>query len=584
MRNESLIATLAVACACSGSAAPSPEGPTPAPAPAPAPTPAPTPKDPPVIPAGLAAPNELPTFEIPAHKAVGVGQEIGFGLEVIDEEQDFIRVDLVDKPASATYDPYTLTVVWKPTRADLGGGHFTVRVTEKQRATGVVRVTTHSFSIAVTRTKQPELHAQPMGPVVETLITIHDPERLAEVNKRWPLDKLLLHTAQLEYAVLPDDVRAQTAAPEAKALYGQFLKQLADANDNPRVDPASPEFDKKSFGKPSDWKIIAVRPRLDKKQRELRIVYKATAAHEATYAMFRYRVVADRPDLPPEAIPFNNREMSRLTLEAFFRPDGVLDPALLTDKKAHGKRVAAYVDSILTYQNADQPWARASFQALPCGARLGGGSTRGPDGAYESGDGWAWHVMKVKPHDGRMEYINVPIKGFLSDVAPTAAGDAYELRCPPRFGALCRPTGHTDLPGAGDGYDDHEVVGGEVISARVDAAHMFVTHKREHLVSSVALDDPRRDLFEEKGMTCHQCHVRKFGVRDMYDPTAYDPRAGLPAVRNKKQATTYFVIVPTVSWQPYAIDFQHKQECKFAAAIEADLGVRTSLGCPLKAE
>jgi hypothetical protein len=67
----------------------------------------------------------------------------------------------------------------------------------------------------------------------------------------------------------------------------------------------------------------------------------------------------------------------------------------------------------------------------------------------------------------------------------------------------------------------------------------------------------------------------------MRDKTAYDPRAGQPTLANKSQATTYFVIVPTERWQPYAIDFQEKQECKFKAAIKEWAGVDTSLSCPL---
>ncbi len=557
----------------------------------------PVPPEPPPPPPRPAAdaPNEPPGFEIPAYQIVGVGQEIGFGLEVIDEEQDVVRVELVEKPASATYDPYTLTVVWKPTRADLPAGNFTVRVTETRRDNGEQRVALHRFAIAVSKKKQPELHARPLDPVVETLITIHDPERLAEVNKRWPLDAMLLHAAELEHALLPEAERAKVAKPDKAVLYETFLQQLARAHDNPRVDPTSKEFDKKSFGNPRDWKIIAVRPRLDKKWHEVRIVYKAQAAHEATYTMFKFRPVDDAEGLPPEAHAFNNKEMSRLVFEAFFRPDGTLDPKYAADKRAHAKAVAVFVDSVLRYENADHAWANGTFLALPTEARLGGGSVRGADGAYQSGDAWAWNVMKVKPHDGVMEMANVPIKGFATKIVPSEDGTQWAMACGPRFDptddahnpgseVLCRPTGHTDLPATADGFADAELTpGSPIVSSMVDAAHLFVEHKRAHMVASAPLRDPRRDLFEEKGMTCHQCHVRKFGVRDMYDRAAYDPTAGLPKTFNKKQATTYFVIVPTVSWQPYAIDFQHKQECKFAAAFQADLGKQTSLTCPLKA-
>ena len=73
-------------------------------------------------------------------------------------------------------------------------------------------------------------------------------------------------------------------------------------------------------------------------------------------------------------------------------------------------------------------------------------------------------------------------------------------------------------------------------------------------------------------------------MRDMYDRAAYDPGAGLPRSLNKKQDTTYFVIVPTTHWQPYTIDFQYKQECKAHANLLEFTGVDTDLNCPLRVD
>ena len=47
-----------------------------------------------------------------------------------------------------------------------------------------------------------------------------------------------------------------------------------------RLDPASPQFDKAVFGDPAAWKIVAVRPRIDKAWAELRVVYQAVKAPE----------------------------------------------------------------------------------------------------------------------------------------------------------------------------------------------------------------------------------------------------------------------------------------------------------------
>jgi hypothetical protein len=541
--------------------------------------------------AQLVAGNEPPTLELPAYTRVGVGQEIGFGLEVVDEESDEIRVELVDKPASATYDPYTLTVVWTPTAKDIPEGNFTVRITEIQRDTQRRRVFTHHFAIAVTREPQPRPVAQPLGPAVETLITIHDPERLAAINDAWPIDRMLGVSAALAYEALPEDDRATVPPPDARTLYESFLIAFAEANHNPRADPRAPEFDAQSYANPRDWKIITVRPRLDKSWNEVRIVYRAKA-HEAVYAMFRFKPVASTSN--PDARVFNNRAFQRMVMDAFFTEDGRLDPDNVTNKRRHARKVRGFFEEVIGYESDEHPWARRGVEPLPCGSRLGGGSKKDADGNYESGDGWSWHVQLPKLLDGAIRYTNAPIKGFLTDVRPAADNKSYEMACAPRFDphdpghapgfeTLCPPDGHVFMPSSGDGYRD-EVPGQAPVPARVDAANLFHEHKLEHMVARIALDDPRRDLFEESGMTCHQCHVRRFGVRDMYDPTAYDPSAGLPRFRNKKQGVTYFVIVPTNRWQPYMIDFQHKQECKTKVALATDLGVETDLGCPLMDE
>jgi hypothetical protein len=532
---------------------------------------------------------------MPIYERIGVGQKISFGLEVIDEESDVFITELVHKPASATYDPVTLTVTWKPTAKDMPAGHFVARITEKQRRSGTVRTFTHPFSIEVTRGKQPLPRAQPMGPVVENLITIHDADRLTQVNKKWPIERMLEHTATRARERLSDEDKATIPAPDRKVLFDAFLVQFADANANDRIRPGSATFDKRSYGDPRTWKIITVRPRLDKKWHELRVVYKAMNAPEPVYAMFRWRT--SYPDAPDDARAFNNKEFSRLTWEAFFTDAGDLNPAFVTDKRAHARAVAAFVDSILLYSNDQHEWAKTGFMALPCESRLGGGSITDAAGRYESGDGWSWHAMQPKPMDGRFVMVNVPLKGFASAAKPDEHGTSWQMACADRFDphstahapgydVLCRPKGgHTDLPATGDGYTDSETVDSPtIVSGRKDTATMYIEHKNRHANKELALRDPRRDLFEEKGMTCSQCHVRSFGVRDMYDRTAYDPSAGTPTVGNKEQATTYFVIVPTERWRPYAIDFQHKQECKTKWAFKEDLGKESSLTCPLMAE
>src|SRR5690349_9162232 len=66
--------------------------------------------------------NRPPEFEYPPYHRVAPGQKIGFGLNAVDQDADEIAIELVEKPASATYDPLTLTVSWKPTAKDAPAG------------------------------------------------------------------------------------------------------------------------------------------------------------------------------------------------------------------------------------------------------------------------------------------------------------------------------------------------------------------------------------------------------------------------------------------------------------------------------
>lgn len=528
--------------------------------------------------------NSPPDFEIPAWKKAGVGQEIGFGLEVLDEDQDRLRVELVKAPPSASYDPQTLTVVWKPTKADKPAGLFQVRITETARRGGAARVFHHEFQIGVLDKKQEPPTAQALSAAVEQLITIHDVDRLAEANKAWPIDKLLAHGATINAKF---ETKKKLAKANGAALYRDMLVGLAKANHNPRVDPSSPTFDRKSFGDPKSWKLIAVRPRIDKKWHEVRLVYKADKAHAATYAMFKFRPSAG--NAPAEAREDNNRIFSGMVFEHFFTKEGELNPLHTKSKKAHAKAVAAFVSDVLSHPgDGKNSHTGSAFLGLPLEARLGGGSKMSTDGTYDSGDGWGWNVQKVKYDDAGVPHMkNVPIKGFATAVV--AKESKWAMSCAGVFGSgilkgLCRDSGHVDLPGMGDGHDEHDSSSAEVVSSKVDAANLFLDYKDKLMVNGLPLRDPRRDLFEEKGMTCSQCHVRKFGVRDMYDASAYDASAGAPSTLNKRQAATFFVITPTVSWQPYAIDFQHKQQCKFKTNLQHDLGREVNLTCPLKAD
>jgi hypothetical protein len=488
-----------------------------------------------------------------------------------------VSVKPVLMPASATYDPLTLTMTWKASAKDAPAARFRVLVTETQRATGLTRAFTHDFAIAVDPRGRAQVLPPPLGDAVELLITIHDADRLAEVNRAWPITKVFEVVRKLERAKQPAE-KTPVDKRDGAAMLADAHALIALRHQNPRADQKNPAFDKRFAAQ--NWKIITVRPRLDKKVQELRIVYENVALPEPMYLMFRFRLAPDIPDLTTEMVAKNNEAFTRLTFERFFSGDS-LNPRFVKDKRAHGQAVAGYVSAILEHP-------QAVFVALPHEARFGAGSARiAASGAYASGDGWGWAVFKAKWGDEGVEMISVPIPGFTTAVAPSADGTAWATVCAPKFDpadpnhkpgweVLCRKKlGFTDLPQVGPD--------GKVSGSPVDAANLFVEHKLGDMVATVALDDPRRENFEENGMTCSQCHVRDFTVGDRRDPSVKDPRTGKLPAASAKIPTTMFNIVPEETWRPFTVEFQRFQECAFKTAFQK-IGVQTTLTCPLVAE
>jgi hypothetical protein len=220
-------------------------------------------------------------------------------------------------------------------------------------------------------------------------------------------------------------------------------------------------------------------------------------------------------------------------------------------------------------------------------ARMGGGSARNTDGSYKSGDGWAWSALKpFQTSEGStQQYQNVAIPGFWTDTAAAKDGSTWMPRCAPRFNPedkfikgyeiLCRKTlGFVDLPDMKDG---------KILNGRRDANNLFFVYKKKWMVERLALEDGRRDLGEENGMTCAQCHIRNFGMHDYSDPANVDPSKGVPKAPNKKIATLNFQIIPGDKWEAFTIDFLHHQECRGKLLLEQYLGAAAAkrLTCPL---
>ncbi|MBK9029742.1 MAG: hypothetical protein IPL61_00110 [Myxococcales bacterium] len=583
-RARPLAALLVALAACSGKTSPTTPGPTPGSGADPGSGSGSAVVDvtPPAPPPRL---NRAPEVFAPGWKSVGVNQTIAFSVAAIDQDLDDVKVEVMSMPASATFDPITLTVVWRPTKMDLPKANFTLAITELTGPGAGQPPLSVSWDIAVTPKKQPVPTAPWAGDVAETLLTIREPARVEATAKAFPFDELLAWTATSMRAPLAPEAAAKLPPPDKALLFKQFLKNLAVTHSNPRLDPDAPGFDAATFGDPRDWKLVVIRPRLDKKFHELRLVYQAVKAPEPVFAMFRVRPVEDLPTLPPEAKAENNKVSAELLWKHLLTADGAVNPKWKKDPKAHGQAVLAFVRGMLGYQGA-APWARSGFIALATEARLGGGTARNPDGSYQSGDGWAWSVQKpmIAADGATQSYVNIGIPGFWTHVVPSADQSAWIGKCAPTFDpddkghkpgyeALCRKAlGFVDLP---------DLTGKKPAPAKLDAVNLYRDHKLGPSVALLPVDDGRRDHGEENGMTCAQCHIRNFGVRDYADAATADPKAGTPAAANHPIATLNFQIVPSHRWEAYTLEFMADQECKIKAFLAAELGKESKLACPL---
>ncbi|MEJ7603780.1 MAG: hypothetical protein WKG01_38190 [Kofleriaceae bacterium] len=560
------------------------------------PTPTVPPTSPPVDPGPPVAPpvakvDVPPETFAPPYKQLGVGQTVHFSVAAIDQNLDETRVVVTKLPKSAKFDALTQTVSFTPTRADQPRAEFTIQIT--QPALGKTETRTWSIDIDAKPQRLPV--AEPQTPVIETVLMIRQPKRLEQVNKDWPLDKMLLAGAQGFKYQFAEDKQAQLDPKRLakRTLFEGLLASLAQTHQNPKLDPKAPQFDKAVFGDPAAWKIVAVRPRIDKAWTELRIVYRAIKAPQPTFAMFRIRPTVEYvPALPrPDQEKLDNNKTFLGMVAKHLLPGGAPSDELMTDQAAHGKAVAALVNELMAFDGSKTaPYLRAFVIGIATEAQLGGGSTRNPDGSYKSGDAWAWSAMKpFQTPDGKTQaYVNVIIPGFWTATAPSPDGKTWIPKCASKYTAgakgyvpgyevLCRkPLGFVDLP---------DTSGDKVKGSRIDANQLFTDHKLNDMVQGFPLEDGRRDLGEENGMTCSQCHIRNFGMHDYGDLANVDPSKGVPRANNKSLATLNFVIVPSTHWEAFTIDFLHHQECRGKQHLEQYLGPDAGKGltCPLAA-
>lgn len=492
--------------------------------------------------------NGLPELVPIRIKGAGIGQRVFFGLGAIDHESDDVRVELLKKPESAKYNPKTLTVDWTPTKYDDPNGLFLVQVTEFRRDGGNPRTTRHTFNIPVSDQPVPLPELEPAPLEVEALISITDPERLHDTNQQWSIVKMFQRIAEIE-AEKQVELGSSIKGTTGEALFREALVELAKLHNNDSVNPDSGSFD--PAWNAEHWRLICLRPRINKKVFELRFVYFNEKAAEQVYLMPRMRIIRGKDvEFSEEIRQANNLEYIKLFHNSFFDgPD--LKPFVAEDKAKYSKALAVFVTKYLNYSSAEHPQLKANFAALPHNARLGGDNRYDDHGNYLTGDGWALGAMKVQAIDREGERVlgitSPPIAGFVASIEPTDQGDKFKsVPAPgyvkgtdtwqPGWETLVSKSGTVAIPSV----DDE----GKVSAAKLDSASVAREHKQTYMVAETPLDDPRRRLFEEKGMTCIQCHVRNFDEGN-YLKSVQKPGDDAKAAWPQRIPTVFFVITPT---------------------------------------
>ena len=536
------------------------------------------------------AENRPPEMDAIRIKRVGVGQRVTFGISVIDEETDDIRVEMTQRPASAKYNEKTLSVDWTPRKTDGRFGAFAVRITEFPRTGASPRTSIKTFSIAIEPQPVPLPALAPAPLAVETLISITDPERLATANARWPILAMFDRIAAIEASkqIKPDNA-IQPAS--GAGLFHDALRNLALLHRNEEINPDSPQFNPQFNAE--NWRLVMVRPRVNKRIFELRLVYKNVVAAEPIFLMPRMRITRLKdPDLDKDdaARQKNNKTFAAMLHQAFF--DGAeLKPFIARDKKSYGDVLADFISQVVNYSDKDDPTMQANFAALPHNARLGGDDTLDEKGRYLRGDGWALGVMKVVPVDrgGRkvLAFSNLPIDGFATSIKPTPDNSAFRRVPAPAFDPKSASfiAGFDKLVDVGNFSaipDDHDA--GGVKPAIIDSSMFSRDFKQKQMVAETSLRDPRRRLFEERGMTCIQCHVRNFDEGDYLNPGVKNPKEGSPGA-TRDIPRLFFVLTPDEGFRSeFFRRNEDEQVGNFKGVLRDYLDMKVNLESPLAAE
>ena len=537
------------------------------------------------------SPNKLPEIMDFHHKEIGLGQRWFFGIEVIDEEGDLVRTELVEKPNSAKFNQNTLTVDWTPQKSDGKNPKFVVKVTEIPRdKTREQRTVTKEFKVKVVK-KPVQLLKMPDAPLeVDALVTIIDPDRLKAVSEKWNILNLFQRIAEIE-AEKQVKQGSGIEPTNGKELFKDAMKDLAILHKNPTLDPDSPQYN--AEWNAEHWKLIAVRPRVNKKVFELRLVYFNVKAPEQAYLMPRMRIVRGGDASRPEETRIKNNEtFIKLLHEAFFDGEN-LKPFVAKDKAKYGDALNDFVTKVLTYNDKDDPAMRANLAAIPHNSRLGGGNAYDENGKYLYGDGWLLGEMKVTPRskNGRnvLTMNSTPFEGFVSSIKANKDGTSYAAVPAPaadennpnyRKGweaLIDKPTGNLAIPKE---MDDNSVKPNNFDTT----LNRFET-PGEFRFAETSWRDARRRIFEEKGMTCMQCHIRNFDEGN-YLTNMRDPKKNPNDFATNPVERVFFIITPTLhsGRNEYMRRGELEQVGSLQGAMRDYLGIQVKINSPLAAD
>ena len=532
--------------------------------------------------------NRLPEIADLRHDKIGLGQRLTFGIEVIDEEGDNIRTELIEKPPSAKFNQNTLTVDWTPQKSDGRRGKFVVKVTELPRdKSRKPRTVTKEYNVKIVK-KQVKLLELPPAPLeVDAFVTIIDPARLVAANKQWNIVNLFQRIAEIE-ADKQIKPNSDIQPTNGEQLFRDSLKELSILHKNPTLDPDGDKFDK--VWNAENWRLIAVRPRLNKKVFELRLIYFNIKAAEQAYLMPRMRIVRGKDAGRSEELrQKNNHEFARLFHEAFFDGEN-LKPFVKNDKAKYGEALANFMTKVLNYHDKDDPLMRANLAAIPHNSRLGGGNQYDENGNYLHGDGWALGAIKVGPvgRGGKkvLAFISPPIDGFAATIKPNQELTAFKP-FPAPINEVSNPVYQKGWEALIDA-DDHGniAIPNEMSDGTVKPNNIDTTLNRFEVQSGFRFAetgwrDARRRLFEERGMTCIQCHVRNFDEGDYLVDVGNPQKPQTTAVRPVPRV--FFIITPTLhsGRNEYIRREEDEQVGNLQGVFRDYLGIKVKMISPL---